>query len=121
MDKIKLKKKKLQRRKYSIKKKLRAQKGKLRLCISKSNKNFFAQIIDDEKGHTLVGISTLSAELNDLKIKNNVEAAKALGKITAEKASAQGIKKVIFDRNGNLYHGKIKAFADAAREHGLEF
>ncbi len=121
MDKLKLKKKKLQRRKYSIKRKLRANKGKLRLCISRSNKNFFAQIIDDEKGHTLIGISTLSPDFNNIKAKNNVEAAKALGKAIGEKAQAQGIKNVIFDRNGNLYHGKIKAFADAARENGLEF
>ena len=121
MDKLKLKKKKLQRRKYSIKKKLRAQKGKLRLCISKSNKNFYAQIIDDEKGHTLVGVSTLSDDFKDEKIKNNISAAKALGKKIAEQATAKGIKNVIFDRNGNLYHGKIKAFADAARENGLEF
>lgn len=121
MEKLKLKKKKLQRRKFSIKKKLRAQKGKLRLCISKTNKNFYAQIIDDDKGHTLVGVSTLSADLKDEESTNNVAAAKVLGKVLAEKAVAQGIKKVIFDRNGNLYHGKIKAFADAARENGLEF
>lgn len=121
MDKLKLKKKKLQRRKYSIKKKLRAQKGKLRLCISKTNKNFYAQIIDDEKGHTLVGISTLADDFKDEKVTCNMAAAQMLGKKIAEAAVAKGIKKVIFDRNGNLYHGKVKAFADAARENGLEF
>ena len=92
-----------------------------RLCVFRSAKHIYAQIIDDDKGHTLVGVSTLSSDLKDEKSTNNVAAAKVLGKVLAEKAVAQGIKKVIFDRNGNLYHGKIKAFADAARENGLEF
>ena len=121
MDKLTLKQKKLARRKHYIKKRIRAQKGKLRLCISKSNKNFYAQIIDDEKGHTLVGVSTLAPEFKDLKSSNNIEAAKTLGQALAEKAASQGIKEVVFDRNGNLYHGRVKAFADSARENGLEF
>lgn len=122
MDKITLKKKRLVRRKLKIKSKLNLRnKDELRLCISKSNKNFYAQIIDDRKGHTLVAMSTLSKEFADLKNSGNVEAAKKLGKIIAEKAAEKDIKKVVFDRNGNLYHGKIKAFADAARENGLEF
>ena len=121
MDRITAQKNTLQRRKLRIKRKIRAQKGNLRLCISKSNKSFYAQIIDDEKGLTLIGISTLSESFKDLKSKKNIEAAKALGKVFAEKAVALGLKKVVFDRNGNLYHGKIKAFADSARENGLEF
>lgn len=121
MDRTSAKKNTLQRRKLRIKKKIRAQKGNLRLCISKSNKSFYAQIIDDEGGKTLLGLSTLSSDFKDLKSKKNIEAAKALGKIFAEKALDKGMKKVVFDRNGNLYHGKIKAFAEAARENGLEF
>jgi large subunit ribosomal protein L18 len=121
MDKLSLKKKQYIKRRIRVKKKLSLQKDSNRLCISRSNKNLYAQIIDDEKGHTLVGLSTLSSEFSSLKSKSNAEAAKALGKAVAEKASAQGIKKVVFDRNGYLYHGKIKAFADAARESGLEF
>ena len=121
MNKYTLKKKRFQRRRLSIKKKIRSHKDILRLCINKSNANFFAQIIDDAKGHTLVAMSTLSKEFPEMKSKNNIEAAKTLGKLFAEKAKQSGIKKVVFDRNGFLYHGKIKAFADAMRENGLEF
>ncbi len=122
MDKITLKKKRLVRRKLKIKNKLNLKnREEYRLCISKSNKTFYAQIIDDKKGHTLVAMSTLSKEFGALKSGGNIEAAKALGKAIAEKAAEKGIKNVVFDRNGNLYHGKIKAFADAARENGLEF
>lgn len=121
MDKLSLKKKRFERRRIRIKKKVRNNSEYLRLCISRSNKNFYAQIIDDSKSHTLVAISSLSKEFPDMKNTGNIEAAKALGKLLAEKAAAIGIKKVIFDRNGNLYHGKIKAFADSARENGLEF
>lgn len=121
MDKLSLKKKQFERRRVRIKNKVRRNNEVLRLCISRSNQNFYAQIIDDKKGHTLVALSTLSKEFSDDKNRGNIEAAKKLGKIIAEKAVAQGIKSVIFDRNGYLYHGKIKAFADAARENGLEF
>jgi len=121
MDKITLRKKRNVRRKFYIKNKIKAGKRKFRLCISKSNKNFYAQIIDDEKGATLVGVSTMSKEFPEMKNHGNIEAAKALGKILAEKAKTTGINSVVFDRNGYLYHGKIKAFADAARENGLEF
>jgi large subunit ribosomal protein L18 len=121
MDRTTAKKNTLLRRKLRIKRKIRAQKGNLRLCISKSNYNFYAQIIDDEKGSTLLGVSTLNELFKDLKSRKNIEAAKALGKVVAEKAIEKGIKKVVFDRNGNLYHGKIKAFAESARENGLEF
>lgn len=121
MDKLSLKKKRFTRRRLRVKKKIRNNSGIFRLCISRSNKNFYAQIIDDTKGHTLVALSSLSQEFPDLKNSGNIEAAKALGKLLAEKAITKGIKEVVFDRNGYLYHGKIKAFADAARENGLEF
>ncbi|MCP4137126.1 MAG: 50S ribosomal protein L18 [bacterium] len=121
MDRLTLKKKRYQRRRFGVKKKIRLNENTLRLCINKSSKNFYAQIIDDKKGHTLVALSTMSKDFPELKSNGNIEAAKTLGKLLAEKAASSGIKKVVFDRNGYLYHGKIKAFADAARENGLEF
>ena len=121
MDKLSLKKKRFERRRVRIKNRVRKNSDLFRLCISRSNKNFYAQIIDDSKGHTLVAMSTLSKDFPEMKSSGNIEAAKSLGKLIAEKALSSGIKKVVFDRNGYLYHGKIKAFADSARENGLEF
>lgn len=91
-----------------------------RLCVFRSNKAIYAQIIDDESRTTLCSASSLD---KDLKIKNgsNVEAAKVVGKSIAEKAKKAKIKKVVFDRGGYLYHGRVAALADAARENGLEF
>lgn len=121
MNKLKVKKVRFARKRQRVKNKIKSDNTKLRLCISRSNKNLFAQIIDDVKGHTLVSMSTLSKDFPDMKNKGNVEAAKELGKLVAEKAKSSDIKSVVFDRNGYLYHGKIKAFADSARENGLEF
>ena len=89
-----------------------------RLNIFRSNSHIFAQIINDEKGTTLVSSSSV-----ELKIKNggNVEGAKLVGKDIAEKAKKNGITKVVFDRGGYQYHGRVEALADAARENGLEF
>jgi len=88
-----------------------------RLCVYRSNAAIYAQLIDDIKGVTLASSSSL-----ELKIKNNnLEAAKAVGKDIAEKAKKAKIKEVVFDRGGYLYHGRVKALADAARENGLEF
>jgi large subunit ribosomal protein L18 len=91
-----------------------------RLNVFRSNKNIFAQIIDDEKGITLVSASSLD---KDLKIENgsNIEAAKVVGKAIALQAKKAKITKVVFDRGGYLYHGRVAALADAARENGLEF
>ena len=90
-----------------------------RLCVYRSNTNIYAQIIDDEKGNTLVSASSLD---KDLKIKGlNVEAASKVGEALAKKAKKAGISKVVFDRGGYMYHGKVKALAEAARENGLEF
>ncbi len=91
-----------------------------RLCVFRSNNNIFAQIIDDEKGLTLVSASSNDKEL---KIKNggNSEAAQQVGELIAERAKKVKIKKVIFDRGGYLYHGRVKALAEAARNKGLEF
>ena len=89
-----------------------------RLNVFRSNSQIFAQIIDDENGTTLVSSSSV-----ELKIKNggNVEGATLVGKDIAEKAKAKNIEKVVFDRGGYLYHGRVKALAEAARENGLEF
>ena len=89
-----------------------------RLNVFRSNDNIFVQIIDDVKGNTLVSSSSV-----ELKIKNggNIEAAKLVGQDIAKKAKAAKIKKVVFDRGGYLYHGRVEALAEAARENGLEF
>ena len=91
-----------------------------RLCVFRSNSAIYAQIIDDTKGVTLVSASTLE---KDLKIVNggNVEAAKLIGAEIAKRAKKAKIEKVVFDRGGYLYHGRVKALAEAARENGLEF
>ncbi len=91
-----------------------------RLNVFRSNSNIFAQIIDDEAGVTLVSASSLEKEL---KIANggNVEAAAKVGELLAKKAKKAKISKVVFDRGGYLYHGRVKALAEAARENGLEF
>jgi large subunit ribosomal protein L18 len=93
-----------------------------RLAVFRSNKHMYAQIIDDAKGTTLVAASTLDVDgKKDLKSGGNVAAAKAVGKLIAERAKAKGIAAVLFDRGGYIYHGRVKALADAAREAGLKF
>ena len=92
-----------------------------RLCIYKSLHQIYAQIIDDEKGVTLVATSTLDKDLAEQKGKTNTEAAKAVGSSIGAKAKEKGITTVVFDRNGFRYHGTVVALADAARENGLVF
>jgi len=93
-----------------------------RLCVFRSNKNMYVQVIDDEAGNTLVAASTLDKDLKgELEHTNDVAAAKALGTAIAKKAIEKGIKEVVFDRGGYIYKGKVAALADAAREAGLEF
>ena len=89
-----------------------------RLNVYRSLNHIYAQVIDDQKGETLVSASTLALKI---KTGGNVAAAKEVGKAVAELAVKQGVKKVVFDRGGYLYHGRVKALADAAREAGLEF
>ena len=91
-----------------------------RLSVFRSNANITAQIIDDENGVTLVSASTLEKELN-IKNGGNVEAAKVIGAEIAKRAKKARIEEVVFDRGGYLYHGRVKALAEAARENGLEF
>ena len=91
-----------------------------RLCVFRSLKNISVQIIDDEKSVTLVSASSLDKDLN-IKNGGNIEASKLVGALVAKKAKKAKIEKVVFDRGGYLYHGRVKALADAARENGLEF
>lgn len=93
-----------------------------RLCVHRTPRHIYAQIIDASGGRVLASASTLEADMRQsLKSGGNVEAAKAIGKRIAERAAAAGVKQVAFDRSGFKYHGRVKALADAAREHGLEF
>lgn len=93
-----------------------------RLAVFRSNQHIYAQVIDDSKHHTLAAASTLEADLrSELETGSNMDASAKVGKLIAERAKAQGIEQVVFDRGGNLYHGRVKALADAAREGGLEF
>ena len=90
-----------------------------RLCVFRSNKNIAVQVIDDVAGNTLVAASTLDKEVKTKA--SNIEAAKEVGELIAKRAIKAGIKNVVFDRGGYIYHGKVKALAEAAREAGLEF
>ena len=110
------------RRKKRIRKKIRGTSEKPRLCVFRSSKHIYAQVIDDTTGRTLTSASTLSKEIRDgLKYSGNIEAAKKVGELIAKNSLDRDIKKVVFDRNGYLYHGKVKALALLAREKGLEF
>jgi large subunit ribosomal protein L18 len=90
-----------------------------RLCVYRSNSNLYAQIIDDVAGNTLVAASTLDKEVKTKK--SNIEAAKEVGALIAKKAAEKNIKTVVYDRGGYIFHGVVKALAEAAREGGLEF
>ena len=96
--------------------------GKMRLSVFRSNKNIYAQVIDDGDGYTLAAASTLDQELrSNLKTGADMEAAKQVGALIAKRAQAVGATGLVFDRGGYLYHGRVKALADAARENGLKF
>ncbi len=102
-----------------IRKKLTGTSKRPRLCVYRSLHHIYAQVIDDTEGRTLVAAS--SAEKGAKASGSNVAGAKAIGKLVADRAKEKGIRNVVFDRGGYLYHGRVKALADAAREAGLEF
>ena len=106
--------------KMGIRKRLSGSSSRPRLSVYRSNKGIYAQIIDDVSGKTLVSASSLSKDFNAEK-GTKVDQSVAVGKLVAEKAIAAGIKDVVFDRNGYLYHGRVKSLADGAREGGLNF
>lgn len=111
------------RRKARVRRSIQARAyGKPRLSIFRSSKQIYAQIIDDAKGVTLVAASSLEKDKREsLKTGANIEAAKEIGKLIAERAKAAGVKDVVFDRGAYMYHGRVKALADGAREGGLSF
>lgn len=108
------------KRKLRIRSRIEGSIERPRLAVFRSNKHLSVQLVDDVKGHTLVAASTLEADLKD-KLGGSIEGAKALGNLIAKRALAKQISMVVFDRSGYLYHGRIKAIADAAREGGLKF
>jgi large subunit ribosomal protein L18 len=111
------------RRKTRVRRALKqAASGRPRLSVFRSSKHIYAQVIDDAAGRTVAAASSLEKELRgSMKTGANVAAAKEVGKRIAERARQHGVKKVVFDRGGYLFHGRVKALADAAREGGLEF
>ena len=108
------------RRHFRVRKNIRGSAERPRLVVTRSLRNITAQIVDDSKGHTLVSASTLDASIRGTEGKKG-ELAGKVGALLAERAKAAGISKVVFDRGGNRYAGRIAALADAAREAGLEF
>ena len=103
-----------------IRRKIKGSEERPRLAVFRSVAHIYAQVIDDRKGQTVVAASSVEKD-SGLKTGGNVAGAKAIGKLIADRAQAKGVKKVVFDRGGYLYHGRVKALADAAREAGLEF
>jgi large subunit ribosomal protein L18 len=100
----------------------RAAGNRVRLSVFRSSKHIYAQVIDDVKSETVASASSLEKDMRtSLKTGANIEAAKAVGKRLAERAASKGVAHVVFDRGGYLYHGRVKALADAAREGGLKF
>jgi large subunit ribosomal protein L18 len=121
-DKQKEKQKRLERRKFGIRKALFGSAERPRLSVFRSDKHIYAQLIDDYTGKTLVAAATTAADVRgDLRNGGNIEGAKRVGRTIAERAKSMGVTKVAFDRGGRKYHGRIKALADAARENGLQF
>ncbi len=112
-----------QKRKRRVRKKIKGTPERARLCVFRSAKHIYAQIIDDTQGRTLVAASSLSKDLRDKIGKDgaNKKGAAMVGAAIGELAVSMGIRRVVFDRNGFLYHGRVKAVADAARERGLDF
>jgi len=114
-----------QKRHTRVRKRVSGTQERPRLNVYRSTNNIYVQVIDDVAGKTLVAASTLDATLRGKKPAKgqggNVDAAKAVGKLIAERAKAAGISKVVFDRGGYLYHGRVQSLADAARENGLDF
>jgi large subunit ribosomal protein L18 len=110
------------KRKKRIRKKISGTAARPRLCVFKSLKNMYVQIVDDAAGKVITGVSTLTATVkSDVKYGGNTESAKKVGQAIAQKAIDLGIKEIIFDRNGFKYHGRVKAVAEGAREGGLVF
>jgi large subunit ribosomal protein L18 len=110
------------KRKVRIRKKIQRHQGEIaRLVVYRSNKYLYAQLVDDGKAHTVTQASTTEESFNGLKSRHNIEAAKSLGTLIGKRALEKNVDRVLFDRNGFDYHGRIKAIAEGAREAGLKF
>ncbi len=121
-DKNKEKSKRLQRRKFHVRSMIFGTAERPRLSVYRSSKHIYAQLIDDMSGRTLAAAASTSKELRgELKTGGNIKAAQAIGKAIADRGKAAGISTVAFDRGGRMYHGRVKALADAARKAGLKF
>ena len=122
---VSIKEKRLARlkRKKRVRKKIKGTPERPRLTVFKTAKHIYAQIVDDDSGKTLLSASTVSQDLRDKAkgISGNMKGAQLVGETIGKKGKQKGIKAVVFDRNGFLFHGRVKALADAARENGLEF
>ena len=118
-----LQKKALQRRAFRVRRKIKSVAGnRFRLSVHRSHMHIYAQIIDDSKGHTLVSASSLDSELrSELKNGGNISSAVAVGKLLAKRAKECNVSEIVFDRGAYIYHGRVKALAEAAREGGLSF
>jgi large subunit ribosomal protein L18 len=122
MQKLQKKQAALARRHRRVRGKVSGTAARPRLCVTRSNSNIYVQFVDDVEGKTLYGESTLGADFKATgKSGATVEGAEALGQIVGKKAIEKGITEIVFDRGGNLYHGRVKALADGAREAGLKF
>lgn len=119
MSKISEKKRKQQRRKLRVRKKIIGTAARPRLSLFKGNRNIYAQVIDDDKGHTMASVSTHEKPFKKLRV--NVDNAAKIGEALGIKLKELNIQEIVFDRNGMLYHGVIKAFADGARKSGIKF
>ena len=120
MDSLKQKKEQHKRRQRRVRGKVSGTAARPRLCVTRSNKHIYAQVIDDVAGKTLVSASSLDASLKGAS-GSNIEGAAGVGKLVGQRAVEAQIEEVVFDRGGHIYHGRVKALADAAREAGLKF
>ena len=122
MGSLNLRKQARLKRKKRIRKKLIGSKEQPRLSVFRSSKHIYAQIVDDTDGHTIIAVSSMEKDVKEQpKFENKVALANFVGKLLGERAIEKGINKVVFDRNGFLYHGRVKAISDGARKAGLEF
>ena len=122
MGSLNFKKQARLKRKKRIRKKVVGTELRPRLCVFRSARHIYAQVIDDAKGQTLAAASTLEKAVKESsEIENKMNAATLVGKLLAERAIEKGVKQIVFDRNGFLYHGRVKAVSDGARESGLKF
>jgi len=110
----------LKRRHLSLRRRVSGTLERPRLCVKRSNRYIYAALVDDARGRVLTGVSSLAEPVREKKLKR-ADASKEVGKLIAEKAKGLGIKRVVFDRGGYRYHGRVKAVAEGAREGGLEF